>query len=113
MEPMKYPSLGVCKCWLDKDLSETCAGIWCCLEQSSALPPAWPRAPPSQEQVQIFYSIPTEGDWAFCLLFFVKEAIFGVIKPDFKPVVNFCSTASNVKRHKNIYLGIGGEKGDH
>lgn len=44
--------------------------------------------------------------------FFFFKAIW-VIKPDFKSVATFCSTASDVKTHKNVYLDVGGEKGVH
>ena len=57
----------------------------------------------------LFYSPFDKRKIKEMLFFFFLKAIW-ILKPDFKSVVTFCSTASDVKTHKNVYLDIGGEK---
>lgn len=62
--------------------------------------------------VSLFIHPPIKEKPKKCLILVFFKAIW-VIKPDFKSVVTFCSTASYVKTHKNVYLDIGGEKEVH
>lgn len=48
-----------------------------------------------------------------CLFFFFFVKAIWVIKPDFESGVTFCSTASDVETHKNVWLDIGEEEEVH